>query len=129
MQKPLIKLIRFFVTGCYAFLIFYLSSRTWSGGPELFPHADKIIHFLIYSLLGGLCLWSLRVTRFRYSVHITALAILATSAYGASDEIHQSFVPGRDSTLGDLSADIVGSFAGVSLAYFLARRLRGENKC
>jgi VanZ family protein len=38
--------------------------------------------------------------------------------YGISDEVHQSFVPGRDASAGDVAKD----FAGASLAAFILHR-------
>ncbi len=33
--------------------------------------------------------------------------------YGATDEVHQSFVPGRDASIGDWLADLLGSGLGL----------------
>jgi VanZ family protein len=40
---------------------------------------------------------------------------ILASIYGITDEIHQSFVPMRDTSVFDVFADGLGSFAG---AYF-----------
>jgi VanZ family protein len=39
-------------------------------------------------------------------------AIAITTAYGVSDEWHQSFVPGRDAELVDVWADAIGAVVG-----------------
>ena len=53
-----------------------------------------------------------------------ALAVVLVTLYGASDEYHQSFVPRRDSSLGDVAKDLGGALVGSAL--FRARaRLRG----
>jgi VanZ family protein len=44
-----------------------------------------------------------------------ALAAFLTSAYGATDEFHQLFTPGRDSNVLDWTADTVGSAMGVAI--------------
>jgi VanZ family protein len=54
-----------------------------------------------------------------------AVALLASSAYGVTDELHQHFVPGRDVTLGDLLADVIGAAAGASIAFALGRARPG----
>jgi VanZ family protein len=36
-----------------------------------------------------------------------------TVLFGASDELHQAFVPGRQSTLIDVGIDAVGAFLGL----------------
>lgn len=41
-----------------------------------------------------------------------ALAALLASAYAATDEWHQLFVPGRDSDVRDWLADTIGAAAG-----------------
>jgi len=57
------------------------------------------------------------------------LSIVLSSGYGISDEIHQYFVPSRNSDILDALADICGSIAGV-LAYWrifiFRRRVEGQ---
>ena len=48
---------------------------------------------------------------------------LLATLYGVSDEFHQSFVPGRESSGWDVLADFVGSSLGVFI-YVAAHRLR-----
>ena len=43
------------------------------------------------------------------------LAIGVTTLYAASDELHQLFVPGRDSSVFDWTADAIGGAAGAAL--------------
>ncbi len=51
-----------------------------------------------------------------------APALVLSALYAASDELHQSAVPGRHATLPDLLADLVGiALAGI-LALVLSRR-------
>jgi VanZ family protein len=51
------------------------------------------------------------------------LAIALGWEYALLDEIHQSLVPGRISSLGDWTADAAGTVAGV-LLFLLLLRLR-----
>ena len=44
---------------------------------------------------------------------VTAAAV--TSAYGASDEWHQSFVPLRDSNIRDWVTDVLGGSVGAAI--------------
>ena len=70
---------------------------------------DKILHFVIFGILGiltarGFIHSSSQFLKKKYYV----LGILITVLYGVTDEIHQYFVPGRDASLLDLLADILG---------------------
>lgn len=51
-------------------------------------------------------------------------ALFLAAAYGASDEFHQYFVPGRDCSGFDLLADIAGSAAGIYVFDRVIRALR-----
>ena len=46
------------------------------------------------------------------------------SLYGATDEFHQSFVPGRDSDVLDWVADTLGAALGAASATVATRALR-----
>lgn len=101
----------------YMALIFHLSHKPAIEIPPLFPHQDKVFHFCEYFGLGFLLALALPygATRRRF-----LLAFLLAAAYGISDEIHQSFVPGRDASVWDWLADAAGAWMG---AWVL---LRGE---
>jgi VanZ family protein len=60
-------------------------------------------HLFIYSVLAALLYAGL--PRELGRTRRVALAFVIAVAYGASDEFHQSFVPGRDASLGDLLVD------------------------
>jgi VanZ family protein len=67
----------------------------------------KIIHFAQNALLAFLW-W--RVLRTRYSARRAALfALLITSAYAATDELHQTFVHGRHGSPVDWAIDTAGA--------------------
>jgi VanZ family protein len=90
----------------YAILIFYLSSQ----GPEaipvppLFPQQDKVMHFAEYVPFGWLSLKAfIPATTFGI-----AASIGLSLAYAASDEVHQSFVHGREMSIMDWLADAMG---------------------
>ena len=55
----------------------------------------------------------------------TSLAAVGlTTAFGASDELHQLFVPGRSADVHDLVADATGAAAGVTAAWLAATLIR-----
>lgn len=72
---------------------------------------DKLLHTTEYAGLGLLFARAFLGERFRVLPAIV-LAVLLTSAYGASDEFHQSFVPQRDSDVHDWIADTIGASIG-----------------
>jgi len=103
-------------TAGYMSLIFYLSSKPSVPVPPLFPHQDKIFHFIAYF---GLAVLLANCTPRNYSLRRRFwLAFSIAAAYGITDEFHQSFVPGRDATIGDWLADAAGGWVG---AWFLLR--------
>ena len=100
---------------------FWLSSRPGHSLPALGPwfmHRDKVEH-VSYFLLTGLC--AVRAARFgeRWRMSKTAVfLVLAAALWGCSDEIHQSYTPGRSVEIGDVLADV----AGVALAAAFGER-------
>jgi uncharacterized protein YfiM (DUF2279 family) len=100
--------------------IVWLSSQSRLDIPgDEFNGRDKLGHAFIYALLGALYTLTARVSSKRAAL----VAILAAVAFGASDEIHQSFVPGRDASWLDLLADTVGATIGASIVtWYGARR-------
>jgi VanZ family protein len=98
---------------CGCAVIWLLSSRpvpSWTA-PFLFEGGDKIIHAGVYGLLavaarhGAATLW-----RGRYrELAAWTMAVV----YGAIDEAHQGFVPGRSPDGADLLADAIGAGLGL----------------
>lgn len=103
--------------------IFYISHQpSLKLVDPLFPHQDKVLHWIEYTLLFvSIFLNRDLLGKFKSLPFIFALG----SIYALSDEIHQSFVPGRDCSLGDLAADITGLATGVALCVFLLSRKTG----
>lgn len=106
----------------WAGLVFWLSSRPdlpLSVG--LVPGADKFLHAGAYAVLGALLTLATAGARFSGRRAVVIAAALA-SLYGVTDELHQSFVPGRDTSAGDWAADTLGAAAGAALAIAAMRR-------
>jgi VanZ family protein len=73
---------------------------------------DKVMHAGAYGVLAILSVWALTGGRLRSASGTVLLAAwLISTAYGATDEWHQSFVPGRQPDGADLLADALGALA------------------
>jgi len=70
---------------------------------------DKLLHAIVYGILGFL---TARAFYFKTSESIKRnafkLSFITVFLFAISDEIHQSFVPGRSAEFGDLIADLIG---------------------
>ena len=87
--------------------------------------SDKMAHFSEYAVLGLLLARALAGPRWlSITLPYVAGALILAALYGASDEFHQWFVPGRDADLRDLAADALGACAstGALWAWGIIRR-------
>ena len=120
------RLIAWALPLAYALLIFVQSSFALPAHSLRTPrHADKVIHVVEYAILAALLARALHVggpTGPERTRTIFLLASLASALYGVSDELHQSFVPGRHASLGDAVADAVGSLLGAGVTCAWLRR-------
>jgi VanZ family protein len=108
----------------YAGTIFYLSSQ--SHPEEQLPSflleevSDKVLHTVEYGILSLLCYrafrWAAGPAVARQAV---VLAIVTASVYGLTDEVHQLFVPFRESGWQDWLADTIGAVIGAMSWRFL----------
>lgn len=97
----------------FCVLIFWQSSYPGVISEPFFPHDDKVIHFIIYTVLSALTARALEKEALPWSIKHICLAAMAFSIiFGLSDEIHQAFVPSRCASFFDFLADCGGSMAG-----------------
>ena len=87
------------------------SARLFGAGVDL---ASPLGHFLEYAVFGALLANALRC-------HLppsraVAVAVLCAGAYGATDELHQLFVPDRACDPVDWLVDVAGALAGALIA-------------
>lgn len=84
----------------------------------------KTAHFSAYALLCTLVLCALLSIRITFIISaITALAY--SLIFSISDEIHQSFVPGRSCEIRDVIIDFCGAISG-TLLILLIYRIKGK---
>jgi len=109
----------------WAVVIFCLSQIPGVDVPPLVFNTDKLLHAIVYSILGFLTLGSMKSTAEGYRLFQLWLAVVLVVIYGGLDEFHQYFVPGRTADIHDLMADAVGGLLGAGLLYyFIKTRLR-----
>ncbi len=76
----------------------------------------KSLHALAYAILATL-FWRALKTTPRLQAAALPLALLLTIFYAASDEWHQTFVPGRSGRLSDVLIDTLGAVAAILLLH------------
>ena len=111
----------------YLTLIFFVSHIPLAQLQQLpFDFWDKAVHCVEYMPVGFLVTGLVRTkwTGVKVGTLITA-AIFISIALAGLDEFHQSFVPGRDSSIGDAIADGIGAAMGSVIAAMLFK-VQGE---
>jgi VanZ family protein len=113
----------------YMALIWTLSSMPIAIPLGAIPFKDKGVHVVEYGTLAALYAYAMRKTWPQQSwLRALALAALLTFAWGYLDELHQAFVPGRNSDAADLLADSIGALLGSAGFIGLTRLRRSLNR-
>ncbi len=101
----------------YSALIYYLSNQSRLPMPDFgILGWDKLIHYTAYFIYG--ILMQLAVTAVlskKTQKYQIIIVVLLASLFAFSDEIHQSFVPGRDADIFDVLADLLGILTSMLL--------------
>lgn len=94
--------------------IFIVSSMRRPPIPEVleFWNSDKLLHAAAYCVLAVLLLVGARARAGALTTGARVEAALLAALYGVSDELHQSFVPGRSMSGLDVAADALGAALG-----------------
>ena len=97
--------------------IFIVSHQSKVDYPELgFEWQDKIYHALAYIVYGASIITMF--TGIKDSMKkrtVIIFTLLIGILFGLSDELHQSYVPGRDASVEDWIADAIGIMLSISL--------------
>lgn len=84
---------------------------------------DKVVHAVVYGGFALLCLRAFHGRLGPLRAPAAAGAILLAMTFGLIDEWHQAFVPGREASGLDWTADAVGILLALGgLALFAGRR-------
>ena len=98
----------------WAICIFSLSAQSTLPRVPEFIAWDKLQHSFAYAVGGFLIARALGARP-----HAAALAAALGCIFGVSDEVHQAFVPGRNSDVLVWVADSVGVLAGIGIHHFI----------
>ena len=113
----------------YWITLFILTTIPADEVPQLFENQDKYEHFIAYC--GLAILLSLALYFQKKSVLISSkaflFALLFILTYGAVDELHQLFVPGRYCDFYDWLADSSGGILGIGIIYLFVRKMSKSN--
>jgi VanZ family protein len=99
--------------------MFAFSHHPQPPQPDIgFEWQDKILHAIAYFIFGAaLGLMASAVVRRRWQY---MFVLIAGALFAASDEWHQSFIPGRCMSAGDWIADV----AGLILSLLILKKIR-----
>ncbi len=106
----------------WAGLIFFLSAQTTLPGAS-YPLLDYIFkqsaHIFVYAVLHFLIWRAIRVAVPTHTkTKLLIIPIFLAAIYALTDELHQSFIPGREATLVDIGFD----FVGIIISHYLTHR-------
>jgi VanZ family protein len=100
----------------YMAAIFFVSGLPVAPLPE--QVSDKTGHFAAYA---GLAILTVRAVGgglpCRVVLRVASLALVIAGGYGAFDEVHQLFVPGRSGELADWYADVMGASVAIAACW------------
>jgi VanZ family protein len=109
----------------YCLAIYIQSGRP---GPEHLPDLrflDKFLHFGAYGLLGIFFYRAYETLPLKnFKTLLILISTVSATLYGISDEIHQYFVPSRQSDIMDVIANTIGSICGVCFFHYWKNRNR-----
>lgn len=103
-------------------VIFIFSAIPGESYPAHPGFLNYLAHFGEYMILSALLTTALFGGKLK-AWQAVLIAVLLSSAYAASDEIHQLFVPGRMSDPVDWITDTLGALVAAPLTAFVLTRL------
>jgi len=112
-------ILAWFPAALWAAVLFFLSSQRQLPGASFLTINDKVAHFLAYAVLGAALAWGRYRTRrgprgpVAGALSSLPFLLILGALFAASDEWHQSFVPGRDPSVWDFTADMLGIVVGL----------------
>ena len=116
--------------------VFWIPALLWAGltsflsmiprvGPSSETAEHKIGHIAVFATLAATLMWALRRGHAWRPSKSLMLAFLITAVYGASDEWHQKYVPGRSCEFSDVVLDTVAGAVAL-FAWYICESLRAD---
>ena len=85
----------------------------WGRGSLSEQIISNLAHIPAYALLTFLWLKSFAVAESKNNIIVFSLILSGLVLFAVSDEIHQSFVPGRTASFMDIGLDLLGILFGL----------------
>lgn len=101
--------VLFYMTG-----IFFLSALSLETLQSAGIFLGSVVHIPLFAGLGGLLYWALQKEE---TILRGAYAFVLGAVFAVSDEIHQSYVPGRTFQLNDIDMDLLGLAIGIIVVF------------
>lgn len=112
----------------WAGLIFVLSSIPGSGYPSHPEILNVVAHFLLFVILAVFLTRALSFSKLSF-VKVGIAAIVITSLYGLSDELHQYLVPYRNCDMFDWGVDTIAGIVGtIATIFYLSARIVSRSR-
>ena len=107
----------------YALGLFLLSNSASAKGYAMKVGVpDPVSHGFLYLGLGILLYWALRGrVKAPFSPLWASITVVLGTLYALSDELHQSFIIGRDADMVDFLSDVGGLLLAVVLVFLLGQ--------
>lgn len=100
------------ISAIYIFSIFFLAESTLVNNLSGF-NPFSLLHIPLYGLLSIFLFLSVQNRKSPPSKTSYLLVVIIAGVVGVLDEIHQSFLPTREASKGDVLLDLVGVFLGL----------------
>jgi VanZ family protein len=110
--------------------LFLLALTSWPKPPRIpivsgIPNFDKVVHFGLYGVEAFLLYRAVRwAGRAAFSFARVLAIVGGMAVWGAADEVHQFWIPGRSMEGSDVAADIAGAAAGALAASLASAKER-----
>ncbi len=113
----------------YWLLLLTATSLPGSDMPDIHV-SDKVEHFSGYAILTIFLTLAMllqnKIKMLKEKAFIATLILVAV--YGALDELHQLFIPGRDCDIYDWITDFSAACFGVVIVYFIVKYFRYKTR-